>query len=811
MKSARSSGAKSNRFRFKILEGDDTTIRKRQMNASSPSERLIESSVASSPSVHRIASSVESPVDSPPSEHRIDSPIAPPPSEHPNDSSINSSNGVAHGVVSLLFSSDNRLVNTSEHVVTADISQSITNVIKPDETWDYKTFAHDGYKFNDTQLAIIYNVLKHGSTSPPILKPISNPKKFYENPLIYSYNTITNDFHTLYRTYYTTNSDKPELTDSLLDTYNYIDQGRNLYIQNCYRATIYNAIAENTIIPIASRSSKDERVVLPFTDVDYILTRIRNCYFKQRNQNVDRTITELQSLILSQAVLKSNPIIYVKRHSPTSYKSPGIKEVYGLAVIPKELQLKFDRPGKFFNEFKQLLTLNPDDGFYTYNLNGMMIPILCTHEYMLYEGKSLSLISLECYKNGKCKYCGQELLAYHIQFRETLPPKVYDLIYKYMNTINENIEETALLNVLFQLLHDAIDKNVTGNNVKNYDTAIIAFTALYLYIIYMKTKNDISYNSKINNFIDSANNYWTEVGWTDKDIEEAIDDENICSNLSNITEIIKEKIYTNEFKFIDLLPVAILFNTIIALKDYYSIAANTPSQKLWKSKEGMKRFNLLLRSAYLSLWGNVIFKNSLSKLQNKHILISSSRFDIKPTVVKYGQRFFDSTCLYYCPVNHIHEWSLKKECLHCGLKFNKSNVSEVYNKYQYIINNSFLQHPKTLPSERFHLDKLHHVKDILAYDANSLFEKYINIDNAILRNVILKSMDHLDRVNEYIKFISVVTTIDISELNAIDDKKTLILKALSFIIDKGIKSKENVIAEIKNITFKISNIELLLM
>lgn len=829
MRTARSSDTKSNKFRFKILEGDDGSIRERRMNVSpveatlvsslfepsiaSSAESSVESSVASLPSEHNIASPIESSVTSLPSEHTIESSITSPPSEHDVESSIASPPSDSnHGVMSTLFAPGHFQDNAiAERDTTNNISQSISNIVRPDETWNYETFAHEGYRFNDTQLSIVYNVLKYGNTSPLILKPLSNPKKFYENPLIYGFNSLTNDYHTLYKTYYTIDTDKPELIDSLLHTYNIVDQGRNLYIQNCYRSYIYNTIAENTIIPITARFRKHDHIAVNFTDVHYILTRIRNGYFKQKNQNVDPFIVNAQALILAQAVLNANPTTYVKGRSPTSYKSPRIKELYELTLIPKDLQAKFNKPAKYFEEIKPLLTLN-SDGFYTYNLNGVMIPVLCTHEYMIYEGKSLSLVSLECYKDGKCKYCGQDLLAYHIQYKEAFPPKVYDLIYKYMNTINENIEETSLLNALFLLLHDAIDNNVTGSNVKNYDTAVVAFSALYLYSIYMKTKNDISYNNKINRFIDSAKNYWSEIGWTDQDIDEALKNENINSNLANITDIIKEKIYTTEFKFIDQLPIAVLFNTIVALKDYYSITATTPSQKLWNSGEaGMSRFYSILRCAYLSLWGNVLFKNILSKLQNKHIPIISSRFNIVTTVVKNGQRFFNSTCLYYCPVNHIHEWSLKKECLHCGLKANKSNVSIVYDKYQHAINNSFLQQPKILPPERFLLDKIHHVKDILAYDANGLFEKYINIDNTILRNAILKSMDQLDRVKEYIKFISVVTTIDISELNAIDDKKTLILKALSFIIDKGIKSKENVIAEIKNITFKMSNIELLLM
>ena len=724
-------------------------------------------------------------------------------------------NGKHYNINPLIFTSSFEQYNDNiqvEYDLLNNIGTSLGSVIKPDNTWDYKTFAHSNYILNNTQLAIVYLFLKYGNESPPIFEPINTPNKYYDNPIMYGYNLVTHDYHTVYRNYYSLVTDQAKLMDLTIDVYNIVDQGRNLYVQNCYRSVIYNAIAENTIIPITSRIPKNERIVLPFTDVDYILTRIRNGFFKQKKQNVDSSLIEAHAPILAQTVLNANPMVYFKQKSATTYSSPEIKEIYGIAIIPKDLQLKFDRPGKYFDEIKVLLTLNPDDGFYTYNLNGMMIPILCTHEYMLYEGKSLSLIALECYKNGKCKYCGQELIAYHIQYKDTLPPKVYDLIYKYMGTINENIEETSLLNALFQLLYDAIEKNVANVNVKNYDTAIVAFTALYLYVIYVKTKDDINYNNKIGRFIDSANNYWSEIGWTNKDIDNAINNENVCFNLSNIADIIKDKIYTNEIKFIDLLPIAVLFNTVIALKDYYTINPTTPSQKLWKSGEsGMNRFHSLLRLAYLSLWNIIIFNKSLSSLKSKHIPSSSSRYNIKPTIVEYGEHFFKSTCLYYCPVNKLHEWTLKNICIHCGLNKDKSNVMHIYEKYQHIINNSFLQIPKVLPQERFKLDKIYHIKDILIHDSNELFEKYIIIDNMVLRHAILKSMDNATLIEEYIKLISVITTIDINELKAVEDKKTLIQKAICFIIDKGIKSKENMIPEIKNIAFKITNIDLLLM
>ena len=182
--------------------------------------------------------------------------------------------------------------------------------------------------------------------------------------------------------------------------------------------------------------------------------------------------------------------------------------------------------------------------------------------------------------------------------------------------------------------------------------------------------------------------------------------------------------------------------------------------------------------------------------------------DIKLSKTNNGENFFSKTCETYCPVSKFHKWNDKSVCDNCGLKKDKSNQKEIYNKYQVEITNSYLQKPYVLPDERFVIDKLYQKNQIDSYKAEDLFKKYFDIDNFVLQKELEKSINNKTYSEDILKFISTVTTIDIKDLN---DEPDFIKKALAFIIDKKIKSKNEVLNELKNICFKIKNIEWLLV
>lgn len=670
--------------------------------------------------------------------------------------------------------------------------------------WNIKQSFSKTNTLNNTQLGIVYNVLKNGNESVNIFEPDDDEHINTSDHMRYGINRYNFEIETLYTSKYKM-IENVEFKDFMMTVFDYVNEGKVLLIQNQYKAKIFMTLEENK----TTNNYKENSL----SDIGYILTKIKNgiIYSKPRDYKDVQRYSNLinYACMIAYKIKHGKYTKYTCKLSYTKYISPLIKNKFNVVLIPKDLQKKFNKPGKYFEEIKNVLKINTDNGFYSYQLENAKIPILCTHEYMIYEGKPLSEVSIKCYKKGKCKYCGQELSAYHEQIKENLPPKIYDLIYKYMSTINENIEESSLMYTLFSLIYDSIKENVDKSDVKNYDASVVSFAALYLYVVYTKTKGSINYNNKINKFLDSAKKYWTEVGWTNEIIENATKNTNIFSNMSNITELIREKIYTNKITFLDLLPISILFSEKVEPKDYDKLEAKTKMQKLWKSGEDkVKQFNELFNDALLSRWKFNYIKNSVESIGKEKINTSFEIFSVKSSKIKNGEKFFFATCETYCPVSEFHEWDDKHTCKKCGLKKDKSNKKEIYDKYQVEINNSYLQKPHVLDDERFKIDKLFAKEQIDAYKADDLFTKYLIIDNHILKQSLEKSIDNKLYLDEILKFISTMTTIEIKNL---EPSPEFIKKSIGFIIDKKIKSENEVLNELKNIYFKIKNIDWLLI
>ena len=671
--------------------------------------------------------------------------------------------------------------------------------------WNVKQTFSNNNKLTDIQLGIIYDVIKNGEFG---LKFYNYNKDLREVALKDDYafgiNNITHDLGTLHLIHYELMKESPIYNDFMTSVFDYVNEGKVLTIQNQYRSKIRMSIDKSKLHSSGLHTS--------MTEADYILGKICNgkLYACPKNDDDMIRLSDLFNYALMVAYKLKHGIYtsYFRTNSSTDYISPKIKNVYNIILIPKDLQNKFNKPRKYFKELKEILKLNPDTGFYSYIIENNIIPVLCTHEYMIYDGKALSEVSIQCYKKGKCKYCGQELSAYHEQIKENLPPKVYDLIYKYMSTINENIEENSLIHSLFSLIYDSVKVNLNTKDIKNYTASVIAFTALYLYVVYIKTKDTINYNIQVNRFLDSIKKYWSEIGWTMDTVNNAINNTDIFSNMTNIESIIKDSIYTNDITFLDALPLSILFGKNVDPKNINDLEAKTKMQKLWKSGiSNVEKFNEMFYKALLTLWKFTNIKQNVSDISKRNINVSYDLYDIKIADTKNGEKFFTIVADDYCPVSTKHNWNNKK-CTQCGLNKDKSNIKEIYTKYQNIINNSYLQRPKVLPDDRFNISKLYNKSQIDNYKPSDLFEKYLIIENYVLQQHIIKSIDEGLYKDEIIKFISTMTTLDISE---IDQEPAFIKKSLCFIIDKQIKPANEILNELKYIYFKVKNIDLLIL
>ena len=94
-------------------------------------------------------------------------------------------------------------------------------------------------------------------------------------------------------------------------------------------------------------------------------------------------------------------------------------------------------------------------------------------------------------------------------------------------------------------------------------------------------------------------------------------------------------------------------------------------------------------------------------------------------------------------------------------------------------------------------------------DFNEVMGMFPNIKKLVINNYVLKqslekSINDCIYIDDIMKFISTLTTIEINELTKTSE---FIKKSLCFIIDNHIKDINEVMNELKNIYFKIKNID----
>ena len=678
-------------------------------------------------------------------------------------------------------------------------------------------------KYTKAQLNIIHYVLSNSQLFIPYFVPydaekgtkgtittIDSKAPLIRNKFLYGFNELSNQFHRLYvnGNYIPLNEfgyiDIGILVNTILDA------GKNIYTNNMSRAELHQQIySQRTLTREAEQEINKGYVKL--TDIDYLLSKIHNLPVSLKPKCMDdmKALNYRAALFASYAAhflthqchpffAKNNAQVGLQKHIPYS-----VKQKYKVISVPRELQRKFNKIYKYFDELIKMLKYNEERGFWMYVQDGVELPIICQHEYMILSGKPLAEVSIKCYLDGACKYCGAEMNAYHEVAKQELPVKVYDLIYKYMACINENIDESLMMFAIFDLLYNSVKKNVDSANPTNYDESVVAFSGLYLYALYLNTKDSISYSpTKFNKFLDSAKKYWTEIGWTARNIEQSLNT-SMFSDLkdsNNATNILKQFIYTNKITFLDVLPLSILFKGEIDPKDINTLKATTPAQQLFITGK-MKEFNNKINEAIAKLWQLPI----VSTLVSKYPTIKYEEFieSIDKVKTNRGEKFFKEACLTYCPANDSHMWT-NNTCKHCGLNKDKNNWKKVYDEYVNVINNNYLQEPRLLDSKKLILQPVYTIHEIELMKPEDLYEKYLKIDSYVLKQAIDKNINELTNFEELHVLLKTLLTIDGKDIKK--DAK-FVKQCLCFIVQNGIKEPDALISELENVYFKIENIE----
>ena len=696
---------------------------------------------------------------------------------------------------------------TNEQVDSSENDEKISNEQLSHE--DNKKWTPT--RFNSQQINIIDYVLKNGNLSIPYIKTIPEKEAAttHKEDYVFGFNELSSKFHYTYLLNNNIVSKNTFYYEFWQMVYNLVSYGLMLFTHNISRAELRSIINSNQTL---KNDDDNNNNFVQLTAAEYILMKIRNppiLIFPKNKEEIENFNTFVKfAPFVAHALTHGVFERYIKGDNGIDYNKHfnyEIKPKIKIIKIPRILQNRFNRIYKYFDELKQDLIFDEESGFYVYKQDDVLLPVICLHEYMILNGCPLSEVSIKCYLDGTCKYCGAEMNAYHQTAKQELPVKCYDLIYKFMECINENIDQSLMMFGIFGVLYDSVKKNVDSASVNNYDESIVAFSALYLYALYLITKHVINYSpTKIIKFIDSAKKYWNEIGWTQQNIEKALEssmfDELRTNN--NGVNLLNQFIFHNEISFLDVLPLSVMFNASIHPKEVKSnkLEADTKIKKMYLDDK-ISEFNKKIVDAIMKSWTVITTKPIIEKYPKQDF--KSTITTIQTKKIDSGQRFFNECCKKWCPVNIIHEWK-NGQCSYCHIKEDMSNQKEIYNNNVNAINNSFLQEPHVIRDEKLVMSPVHSLTEISKCKAEELYDKHLTIDTYVLKQAIDKKLVEL---SDWDELKALMVALIGCKAEEVKHDTQFIKQCLVYIIMNGIATKEHMLNELQNIFFKIENID----
>lgn len=347
---------------------------------------------------------------------------------------------------------------------------------------------------------------------------------------------------------------------------------------------------------------------------------------------------------------------------------------YKVVQIPKDIMQIFRQITYRFEEALKYLELDQKMGYYCYNIDGTKIPVICKHQILSLQGVNPLDIAIECYKDGVCKYCRQEIVGYNVDTL-TLPNSSMSAIIQFA----ECFKDTTVTDIVIKDIGDFIVNKLTQLGISVYsDEECNGYT--YLYITKLSLESIKAFNVhtyKIKELLNKMAKQLAFLGKSDKDVEALIND-NSVTDIGSVMEQLKTDLKgsTDETTGHNLLIEDVLFDSTTSRE------AKTTIQKLYlEDRSKIFTLHMLLKNEYNKLY-NYEYSDKYKLNKTIQVIIPT----IKTTIINDGFKFFLTSCDYYCPVNSIHEFKDNK-CKHCGINKDMKNKEDVYKKYSEVINN----------------------------------------------------------------------------------------------------------------------------
>lgn len=576
--------------------------------------------------------------------------------------------------------------------------------------------------------------------------------------------------------------------------YNYIKSlfgDRNIYMLNNDRGT-YRSLYEDAYINDKGKINCTKLIHSPiFLNYPYISVD----HYELNRYNYARKIDYLCAK--EPCYIKDSCNKYHHKNNKNCKEN-----IFSIYKIPKDLMNMFARITKYWKEIKSQLFLNKETGYYCYKVSDKnvvsqgtndkvnMVPIICKHQAMILDNIDVNDIAKECYINGVCKYCGQELIAYNDVAEFVLPPSAMTLIIQFA----ESFKKSYSTDNIIYAVNEYIAKKIEKEGISVYSTnECVGYTSLFLIKLCMLVKENnfdiIEY--KIKALLNKLSKHLAYLGKSEQDIKDALDNVTLFEDIHNFISILKttgitSSITQNSDKK-QLLIEDILFNGL-------DRKAKNGIQKLYnEDKSKMFETQLALKSLVNALYNTDI---DIKDIKEELDLIYDT---IKSTINDNGYNFFNKSAKYYCPINFYHEFSNNK-CVHCGINENMKNIEEVYNKYYDIINNISIEEPVVI-NENINKDYDNKVKKNIN-EIDKIIEDIKNTDETLYKNIIKKYIEYTDIIKvednfklknkQYFKDLSIILNIPYeyiyNEFSGKDIKKIII-----YIIDNNIQDEETAI------------------
>lgn len=361
---------------------------------------------------------------------------------------------------------------------------------------------------------------------------------------------------------------------------------------------------------------------------------------------------------------------YYLEHQPLiRYEKPNVKvslqqlsvnnlEEVKIEKIPDDIQEILRTHN--IEQMEKVLKLNPRTGYYEYTSeNGTAHPIMCKHMFMYLKHVSMIEISIECVKNGKCVYCGQEMSNYSEHLVVDISSAVVSIIYQFFELIPLNFNMTHLYYATVEYLTKLLERNNIITDQKQQ-----LFTYLFFYSYLHNTSLTIKTVSKqYKQFELNCSKIANANGFTMNDLKtfKMVDDYQAYEN------IVYSHIYSTKITYFSFIPISVLFK-VDSFDDFSKLNAETSEQKMFKEGK-TKAFNDQI-------------DNLLKSLFKMELIQRPIEYEFKESKMK---KFHEEGVLFvflqiidqFCPIETIHKFE-KGKCVHCG--FNGKNGVEIFEK-----------------------------------------------------------------------------------------------------------------------------------